>query len=185
MKPLSNKIVVLIFFVASCAAWKGNLKSHGDRNVTVENAIIDFLNTERLSKKDSVFSIIVEDLNNNILAVSILGDESELYPGPNTKIGKKHQYFPSRYKVQNNKLFYWYDSTHVLTEDFVSVLSKYNHIDSLNVNGIVEIRGFINDAKKGVGYYFCKNNLLKYKKHRGTIAMGYYDPPNLKCNTLN
>jgi hypothetical protein len=123
-------------------------------------------------------------MNDNILGISIGGDYDKLRPGPNDKIGDKTS-LPSRYTEKEGKLFYWDDSTKVLTKEVVNVLSKYNVMDSVNIEGVVELPRFdsANHYKKGVHYYICKNDLTKYKKVTTSIGMGYYDAPSLNCNS--
>lgn len=146
-------------------------------------AIHDFLKSSSLRKKDDVFSVRTNNLWEDIIGVSVFGRENKLFPAPINKIGSSSSNFPTRYIEEKNKLFYWYDSTYTVTLDLISILAKYDHIDSMNVNEMVatpEIR--IDDAKKGMDYYFCKNNLTKYKKVKTSVAMGWYEPPTLKCH---
>lgn len=157
--------------------------ANGNQNDAVQNAIHDFLNKSRISKKSKVFNISITYINNNVLAISILESIDKLMPDPDNKIGTNYPNFPTRYIEQAGKLFYWHDSTNVITDELVSVLAKYNQIDSTNVNGIVEIKGTLDETLKGVDYYFCKNNLLEYKKVITNRAIGWYAPPKLNCNS--
>ncbi len=167
----------------SCATWREALVREGNHTDAIHNAIIDFVNTNRLSKKDSIFYVILFDKDTTIWGVEIIGSDGEkLYPTPENKIGTNYPYFPTDYFEYKGKLFYWYDSTKYVTEELIKVLSKYDLIDSLNVDSIVAIPTlFIDDAKKAVDYYFCRNNLLKYKKVTTRIAIGWYEPPKLRC----
>lgn len=176
-------LLAITFLVGSCSAWKDNLKPTGDQNDAVQNVIVDFLATSNLSKKDSVFSIYVENLDNGILGISIGGDYNKIRPNPDDEIGNKTS-LPSRYAEKEGKLFYWDDSTQVLTKEVVNVLSKYNIMDSVNTDGVVELPRFdsANHYKKGVHYYMCENDLTKYKKVTTSKAMGYYEAPSLNCN---
>lgn len=186
MKTQYYIVLILVFLIGSCAPWKDIMVTEGNQNDAIKNAIHDFLHTSKFSKKDSIFSIYFENVNDNVLGVSIGAEENKLLPSSDNKIGTNHPYFPTRYIEQEGKLFYWYDSTHVITNDLVSILSKYNQIDSLNVNGFVgipETSSLIDESKKGVHYYFCKNDLLKYKKVVTNKALGYYEPPKLECGS--
>lgn len=157
--------------------------SNGNQNDAVQNAIIDFLHTERLSKKDRIFSVNVDTLSDKIIGISIIGFEDKLVLHPENKIGTSHPYFPTKYLEKENKLFYWYDPESKITEELMLILSKYNKIDSSYVHGNYEFTIIFDDKKKGVDYYFCMNNLLTYKKVRTTVAIGWYDPPKLKCDS--
>ena len=181
MKKYSYIIFTYIFIFCSCSAWKASLVSNGNQNDAVHNAITDFLHTEKLSKQNSVFSVSIDTVNNEMLGISILGYEEKLILHPDYKIGARDPSFPTKYVEKENKLFYWYDPASSITNDLMSVLLKYNKIDSSYVEGNYELSLSFDDSKRGVDYYFCKNNLLKYKKVVSNIAMGYYDPPILMC----
>ena len=66
----------------------------------------------------------------------------------------------------------------------IAKLSKYRIIDSMNVNGFVGIpeTTYVDDSKKGIDYFICKNNFLKYKKVTTNNAFDYSDIPNVNCN---
>jgi hypothetical protein len=185
MKPLNLILIFFVFLTGSCTSWKRIMVAQGNQNDAVQNAIKDFLHTDKYSKKDTVFSIRIADLNGEVLGVSIGRNDNRLLPGPDDKIGTNQRGFPTRYFEQEGKLFYWYDSTYSITRDLIHMLSKYHRIDSLNVNGFIGIPGtsaHIDDSNKGTDYYFCKRNLLQYKKIHNKTAMGWYEPPELKCN---
>jgi len=173
--------LAIIFLFGSCSSWKNILIAEGNYNTAVQNAVHDFLNTSIHSKEGNVFSVDVESVNNDIIRITILNDQDKLVPTPENRKGTNKPYFPTNYIEQEEKLFYWYDSTAVISDELIWILSRYNHIDSINVNEIVEIRGVFDDSKKAVEYYFCKNNLLKYKKNVTRIGRGNYEPPKIKC----
>jgi hypothetical protein len=184
MKTYTKIVIISISFFAACSALKNNLelKAQGDYNIAVQNAISDFSRSSPLRKKDNAFFVRIENINDEILGVSILGDEDKFYPDSTNKIGTSHPNFPTRFVEIDKKLFYWYDSTHHINIDLINILAKYNKIDSLNVNGLKGIPPtMINDEKKAEQYYFCKSNLLNYKTVRTNIAMGSYAPPKLNC----
>jgi hypothetical protein len=168
MYLIKNKyyqILVIAILFSSCGSWRKSLICEGGYNEAIKNAIYDFTNTSRFSKKDSVFYVFVEDLEEKYWNVAILSEENKLFPTEKNKIGSNRPYFPTKYLIENKKLFYWYDSTSFVTNDLVEVLVKYNQIDSLNANGFVGIPDYTKDeSKPGMLYYFCKCNILKYKK---------------------
>ena len=174
--------ILIIVLFSSCSSWKTKLRTTNEQNEAVYIAVQDFLHTSKLCKQDTVFSVYIKSLNDQILGISIIGTSDKLYPTLENKIGTNEKYFPTRFFEENNKLFIWYDSTYYLTDELVNKLSKYNRIDSINVNGIIELRGSIDDSKKGVDYYICKNNILRYKKVTTRTAMGWYKPPKVICS---
>lgn len=151
-------------------------------DVAIQIAVKDFLHYRKLIKQDNVFSIRITNVNDNILGVSITGTTNKLLPTPETKIGTSKKGFPTMYIIEGNKLFYWYDSTKNITTDLIAELSRYKHIDSINVSGFVGIPSFNrDDRQKGVDYYFCKNNFQVYKKVHTYHAIGWYTPPKISC----
>ena len=99
----------------------------------------------------------------------------------NTKVGCKG-HLPSRYIIKDGKLFYWFDDSYPLTQGMLDLLWKYNLLQDDDGGLIIFLDNPINDSKKGADYYFCKNDLSKYKRVVTNIGLGYYKPPKLKCN---
>jgi hypothetical protein len=176
-------LTFFFLFFASCYSWKNALVTKGNRDDAINNAVTDFLKSDHLSKKDTVFAIHIKDINENILGISILGYPDRLLPSSRDKIGTNFPGFPTNYIEKVGKLFYWYDPKKSIDNKIVSILNKYHKIDSLNVKGFVGIpTRLTGDSKKAVDYYFCKCNLKEYKKVTTTLAMGYYKPPKLECS---
>lgn len=174
----------LILLLGGCAIskWKETLVSTGDVNDAINNVITDFSNTSKLSKQDSVFGVHVTDLNKDIIIVGIMGATNMVYPRPENTVGTYDDIFPSQYLIKDNKLFYWSDSTQIITQDMINMLDKYNHID-FNWQEEWEIPPYvIDDGKEGVVYYICKNNYMNYKKTGANNINKHYSVPKLNCN---
>lgn len=181
MKSATYFIIVFILLLGSCSSWKTVLVSEGTRNDAIKNAIYDFLNTGKKNKKDSVFYVYTENISQEILGVNILGTYDKVLISTEDSITFSYSGLPTEYFEKEDKLFYWHDSTKAVTDDLISTFMKYDLIDTMIVNVYIPPR-HIDHSKKGVDYYFCESNLLKYKKVRTRDAMGYYDPPKLNCN---
>ena len=165
----------------------------------IYEAITDFADNCRLFKQDSIFNVHIEDtlrhvtlqrdqgtlkwvcdsVYTNILVVEILGEKDKIGYYPNAVVGSKGK-LPSRYVIVKGKLFYWWDRDYPLTEEMLSVLKKYNVLTDMIYDGMLPEYS-INDAQKGASYYFCRNDLSKYKRVVTNIATEYYRPPKLKC----
>jgi len=174
------KFVVIALLVGGCASpWKDLLISKGNHEDAIQNAVTDFLNTSPLRKNDTIFHIMMKEINNGILGISISGSTQKPYI---VKDGNSitYKYLPTGYLEKQGKLFFWYDSTKVVTPNIIKVFEKYQHIDTAILN--VYYPTHFNHSKKSEDYYFCINNLKKYKKVRTRVAMGYYEPPKLRCN---
>ncbi len=84
---------------------------------------------------------------------------------------------PSRYVIEDGKLFYWWDDQYPVTEEMLAILWKYNLLQK----DLIIPEFSTDDSQKGADYYFCKNNLSKYKRVITSKGIGYYKPPKLKC----
>ncbi len=183
MKYNISIILLIILSLTSCSSWKDNLVASGDETSAISNAIIDFLNSSRKRDKDSIYAVGVENVSDDIIAITIFGTNNKITPLPETKIGNTTNTVPTQFLEKNGKLFYWYDDKKILKKDIIDIFSKYKIIDSMNVIGIVGIPEYTRDElKKGVDYYFCKKNLKKYKKVKTNRGFGYYQRPSLNCD---
>jgi hypothetical protein len=175
---------MFIFLFGSCSSLKDVMVAEGDHNDAVQNAIHDFLNTVKFNKKDRVFAVSIKDINDEILGVSISRDVNTLLVITEDSVEFSYHGFPTRYFEQGGKLFYWDDSTKNVTDDLIATFTRYDLVDTMIVNIYIPER-IIEHSIKGVDYYFCKDDLLKYKKVITRKAMGLYDPPKPKCKVTH
>lgn len=174
-----KKYSLLIFFslmISSCSTWKKELSQNGNNEIAIKNAIIDFYNTSYLVKKDKVFNLYSKEYNSGIVGVSIIGNINKIYVVNGSPEGRiKDQYI--EYK---GRLFCWYDDEKGRDPNIIKKLSEYKVIDS--VKAFTEDMGYLtDDKKKGASYYFCKDNLLIYKKETTSIAMPREMKNDLNC----
>lgn len=174
-------ILTLIFLFGSCSTWKNAMVVKGNQNDAVKNAIMDFLHTSRLAKKDSIFSISIKSINKDIFGVSIFGARNKISVVTENEVDYSYRSFPTKYFEQDGKLFYWIDSTENVSIELINKLSKMNRIDTAIVGKYFPERSR-DDSQKGVDYYFCKSDLKKYKKVSTNMAIGWYEPPKLECS---
>lgn len=177
---LAYILIILVILSSSCSSWRGILIAEGDQNAAIQNAIYDFLHSGKASN-DTVYAVYVKNISNHVLGVSISADPNTLLVITEDSIDYSYRGFPTRYLEHQGKLFYWDDSTSSVTNDLIATFTRYNRVDTMVMNVFIPER-IISHGKKGFDYYFCKDNLLKYKKVHTTIALGRYDPPKLKCN---
>lgn len=175
-------LIGILLFFGNCNSFKRGLTRIGDEENAIQNAILDFINTSRLYKKNSVFSIGVYELINNeeLLVVRIGVNNTKMLLTANTKVGSKGK-IPSRFIEQGGKLFFWRDDDYPLTEKTLAVFRKYNLLQDSENERIIFPDSKIDDVQKAVHYYFCKNDLSRYKKVVTNKGVGYYLPPNLNC----
>lgn len=183
---MKNLLIIIALFIMSCSSWKNRLQEEvGDKNTAIHNVIADFSHKSSLYRKNKVFSISIQEINEEKIVIGILPTRDKFLPMPEDTIGNNRGYIPTNFAEKDDKLFYWTDSTRILTKEVINILSKFDLIDSINVQGFVAIPEgamIIDDKQKGVDYYICRNNLKIYKKVVTNIGYGYYKPPNLNCN---
>lgn len=202
MKTKYLQVLILLLLFVSCGAFKNGLKKNGGDKEAVENAILDFSNTSGLFKRDSVFTVgiynelnrMVLETNGNgndrwvegkpyegIIAVNISASYDKMLLTDSIKVGKKGVKIPTRFVEKEGNLFYWWDDDYPLTQEALDIFSKYGLLQD-DEGGWVKFPDFsINDAQKGVDYYFCKNDLSQYKKIVTNKGIGFYDAPKLDC----
>jgi hypothetical protein len=154
----------------------------GDPNkVSLIAEFVDSIKNNMVAIIGEAKSILVIDTINNDTVLCITGNDthSNLWIN-NNKVSYSYRAFPTGLIERNEKLFFWYDETKSVTDTIISTLYKHNFVDTMIVNVYIPDR-IINDAKKGANYYFCKNDLTKYKKIVTSRAIGHYKPPKLKC----
>ncbi|WP_147381184.1 hypothetical protein [Parabacteroides sp. AM08-6] len=203
---MKTKIIISLstfFLLLGCSSIKISTTEIGTnlQEVAINNAVENFSTNCNLFKNDSVFSVNFEDsvfykstliqadktkykdgrthqwergdLYDGIVSVEIVGTRYKYYYSEETK-----DKLPTKYVIKNGKLFYWWDDNYPVTEEIITVLWKYNILQKDYI-----ISEFLSDdSQKGAHYYFCKNDLSKYKRVVTNIGLGYYKPPKLKCN---
>lgn len=201
IQQLIYLLALLLMF--SCSSPKGTMNSAGGniKKIAIHNAISDFSTNCSLFKEDSVFSVNFKDsvfhegtfirvdernykdgrthewkrgtLYGGVVSVEINATlDYQFYYSEKTK-----EKLPSRYIIREGKLFFWWDDNYPVTEEIIAIFWKYNILQKYSI--IPEYT--IDDSKKGANYYFCKNDLSKYKRIITNIGIGYYKPPKLKC----
>ncbi len=173
-------MAVLLFWTGCAAPFRKELARSGDSNAAFHNAILDFAATSRLYNEDTVFLVSIEQSGSSSLRVSILGEPPKLLVTAKVTVGSR-THMPSRYTEQEGKLFFWRDADYPLTAEALAVYQKYGLLQD-DRGGLLTVPDlWIDDAKKGVHYYFCPDDLSRYRKVTTRIAMGWYTPPKLRC----
>jgi hypothetical protein len=205
MKAPNKILLLIILLLCGCASLKKEMTQTGEsmQAVAIHNAILDFSNSCKLYKNDSVFSVNFNDsvfneavlirdnegamhwkrgsLYSSLVSVEISASpEYKFLITSNTKVGYKG-HLPSRHIIKDGKLFYWFDDSYPLTQEMLDLLWKYNLLQDDDGGLIISPDNPINDRQKCAHYYFCKSDLSKYKRVITNIGLGYYKPPKLKC----
>jgi hypothetical protein len=181
MRILYLIVFMLCYLFENCKTVKDLQQSKGDRNDAVKNAIFDYIDSKVFNKNDSVFFIRVMDINSDILGIVISAQKNKISVIKEKDSILSYRLFPTRYFEQSGKLFLWTDSTQKTPVDLIDKLKSLNRIDTAII-GKYYPKKIVDDAQKAMNYFFCKNNLKKYKKVYTSIAMGWYTPPEIKCD---
>lgn len=69
------------FLLGSCAVnkWQNTLIQKGDMNDAINNAITDFVHTSKWSKKDSIFTVTITDINEENINITIAVADDDVY----------------------------------------------------------------------------------------------------------
>ncbi|NUY82748.1 hypothetical protein HUK80_17730 [Flavobacterium sp. MAH-1] len=178
-----KKIFLLSFLVSvySCSQLRQIGYDISTNDDAIKFAISDFIQNKEFKKSEKVFSLNSRVFD-NVIGISILANQEKLLISPSNKIGYVSLYFPSRFIERDGRLFYWSDSTSVLTEDMVKILSKYKVIDSSNINdvNVLPMMNLKSHDSEAMHYYICAKS-GNYTKKRSSTALDYEDNPNLSC----
>ncbi|MEJ8606432.1 hypothetical protein JSO56_05775 [Riemerella anatipestifer] len=169
-------IFSILLVIQNCSTKKRTFVKTGDYETAINSAVIDFCHTSSLANKDKTFSVSYKDYDSGIIGVSILGDINKIYIVGGSSQGR----VKDRFMEYDNKLFYWYDEKKDKDPNIMSKLSKYGVI--IKVDSLTEDMGYtIDDSKKAIHYYFCKNNLSIFKKKITPIALPKEIENKLNC----
>ncbi|RNC85963.1 MAG: hypothetical protein ED557_04130 [Balneola sp.] len=182
----TRKLLMICLLVFGCNTTKPfevELIRDGGKEEAIENAILDFSNTTKMYNKYQVFRVNIKylDAYNGLILVMInenfiyLLETEETVPG---SIGK----MPSRFIEKDGKLFLWWDNDYALTAEALAVYEKYDILQD-DENGLLklpEIDIRVKSDGKSVRYFFCEDDLTKYKKV--VSDRGFIERPNIKCD---
>ena len=183
----SRLIMLAVFSILfeSCSLSKTGLKQFEEKNDPIQIAIQDFSSNCKLYKKGTAFSVGLYNLKDykDLVVVRIGKNQRKMFLKSDVTVGSKGK-FPSSYFEKDGKLFFWRDDDCALSQDVLTVFQRYDLLEK-EKNYEDEIL-LINtdDSQKAAHYYFCKDNFTKYKRIITIIGMGYYTPPDLKCDIV-
>jgi hypothetical protein len=174
--------IFALVILGSCASLNVEMTDKGDLNTAIHNAITDFLPSAKRDKADRIYYVSPKSVNQDLFGVSLEATNDKVVVITEDRVNFDYRALPTGYVDRDGKLFYWRDSTKrtTVSDEMILTLRKYNILDTVVVGAIIP-ESTITHGKKQTHYYFCKSNLLKYKRVRTSIAMGYYTPPTVNC----
>lgn len=161
-------LTVLTFL--SCNTSKKISSSKRGINDAVQSAIVDFLHAKKsIAKKDSVFSVYIEDINEDILGIGISAERDKVSLFTKNEVDYDYRFFPTRFYEHQDKLFYWKDPTVNVSNEIIKKLYEMNRVDTTIYQKLFPHRT-INERQIVAHYYFCKKDLTRYRKKRPSRA---------------
>ena len=181
------------------------------KEIAIHNAILDFSSNTRLFRKDSIFFVSFSDtlhtfalkrvdertrrwevdrvyedivtvrISVHRICVECVECTDRFLYTARTTIGSKGGTLPTRHIIKDNKLFYWWDDDYPLTKEMLAVLWKFDLLCD-DTEGLIQMPEFTTDNRlKGAHYYFCRNDLSRFRRVITNIGLGFYRPPRLRC----
>lgn len=167
-------IFALLTIITSCSLKHEKKINYqiNDHSDFMKIAIFDFCkNKSKLLKNDNSFHVQYKDLNNNLCRVTIIGNDNKFIV--ENKDSLKN--LPNKFIDCEKKLFFWKDKSSNKND---SIYAKFIEFNLIETNNDV-LEEFVDDKKKAAIYFFCKNNINKYKK---VTSNTFNHIPKLKCN---
>jgi len=199
-------ILVPIFYL--CLSSLYNINSLNEEKVktisrdkVIQTAIKDFSKT-KLFRKDTIFYVtffdtvhrignhrigrrnayIVEKDFTELVVVDIRASQFRYLLDTTATIDNQNKGIPSRVIEKDGKLFLWRDKHYPVTDSTLKVLDKFHLLVRGTSSDIEKFLTFdSDDSQLSAAYYFCRNNLSICKKVISSKAVGFYDPPKLRC----
>ncbi|RNC85964.1 MAG: hypothetical protein ED557_04135 [Balneola sp.] len=180
-------MICLLVFGCTCTTTKpfeAELIRDGGKEEAIANAILDFSNTAKKYNDYEIFSINIKYLNNydGLMLVLIRENYTYLLKTRESVPGNTKSRLPTRFIDKDDKLFFWWDDDYPLTAEALAVYEKYDILQD-DENGMITLPDKDYEVKFSdteVRYFFCKNDLTKYKKV--VTDEGFINRPKLNCN---
>lgn len=167
---------------SSCSTVNLSLNQTGDVNDAISNAIIDYVKRASNGEGGAAYYVNAKHISADIIGVSILEYSGQkVFISKQDSIGSNAPFFPTRVEEVAGRLFYWYDSSSVITENVIQKLIKFDQIDSGRYEKPNLVEFSFSDNKRAIHYYFCKQNLTKFIRKESNIALGYGKIPKIDC----
>jgi len=163
-------IIIVVLFISSCSSIRDKLIVEGNINEARKNVITDII--AKHSKKGDFFYIIDDFHKKKDKYVFIVLINEQTSVPLEKEMNNKSNSFPSRYIEKKKRLFFWIDTTHVITDDIVFRMEQYR---------AMVIFPLIGKKKKTFIYLVCKNDITNYKMKKvyGILPKNF---PKLKCS---
>lgn len=183
-------IYIGVLLSTGCGSIKQQMASEGGREAVINNAILDFSRRSRIFKtrdffkvetgmftttkkvrvpgETNLFKSAIDRTYPDVIVVYIFYAIDPILYHEDAKVGVKGgRKFPTNYRIERGKLFYWMDTTKVLTEDAVKTFKKFKLMPDhpVSTNEYLELLDRYTTDRLWVQYFFCKSDLKKYKRY--------------------
>lgn len=140
-----------------------------------DKAINEFIKTN-LFKKDKVFNVDSLLLKSDIVYIGINETTFKVLASEN-EIEK----IPECIEINNSLFIQRWKTNKFDVKRSIRLLKKYGVLVDDTDENFFSFNVEVDDTKKELAVFFCKDNNAVFKKIKTNIGIGYYDIPNLKC----
>ncbi|MCL6275438.1 hypothetical protein M3P19_15595 [Muricauda sp. 2012CJ35-5] len=165
-------ILITVVFM-SCSSYKDHLKTGNSVVDARYNAILDFSNLNKVTKRHKVFNVnilIKESSNEEPYHQIFISPITNAYPMTQyDTIGSKSDLLYNDYRINKGVLFLWMDPEKRTNRKTLEVMSNFKKLDSsfLKKSDKAYVFSTKEYPKDERTYFFCKSNISKYKVLKG------------------
>lgn len=161
-----------------CApSWHTQLTNKQGVEGCIHNAMVDFVNTCKLAKLGRVFSVTEfpepKDfvINEGIVCLLIYHERHPMFAYPEEVAGAKARSLDVLSYIELNDMLFLLENDRanrdsILTQQYLDVLTRYNHIDYSWIEESVFPPLIFDDGVEMIYYFFCSDNPRRYKKSK-------------------
>lgn len=177
MKTSNFFIVIFLLFITTACGVNRSLQVKD--NITFKDkAINEFLKTN-LFKKGKVHRIDSLLLEKDIVYIGINETNFKVLASEN-----EVEKIPECLEINNSLFIQGWKSKNFNAQHSINLLKKYGVLLDNTDENFFSFNVEVDDTRKELAIYFCKDNKSIFKKVKSNIAVGYYNIPKLKCKCI-
>ncbi len=172
-------MITILFSFLFCI-FQTDTKDSTDIDISpyVRTVINDFFKRKD-AKESNVFSLLIREIrisNKDVIGITVLPEDSAWKFLLSNADSLGSAVVSIKYEEHCGKLFYWDVKGNTLTQDVYEKLMEYNFIERRDVpdqRWLLGERGYFQDGKKNLQYFFVKGNHKNFKRKYQSV----YSPP--------
>jgi len=161
---------LILIILISCKSWKNTLIKNGNKEDAMLVVMKDYLSKVKSNKKTfQVFNMnTYKSFHKSIYTFDVMPID---YFTLQDTAGQYSKTFPTMYKIIDDKMFVWRDSTIPVSQKLIDTFFKRKVTDSIGYKMLSGKSSFdslpendIENEKFERFYYICKENLTQFKR---------------------